>query len=130
MSLFARSTQPSKTSHLLKGAAAEDLAASFLQQQGLKIITRNYNCQFGELDLICQTKAQELVFVEVRFRKNQQFGGALTSVTKSKQQKLHRTATYYLSQLQHQPPCRFDVIALTTGTEGQIIIENWIQNAF
>jgi len=111
------------------GQKAEDAAALMLEQQGLTLIERNFSCKTGELDLIFKDKEQ-LVFVEVRFRKNQYFGGALASVTPAKQQKLQRAANYYLGRWKNQPACRFDVVAMTLDTNQQLICENWIKNAF
>ena len=58
-----------------RGRAAEDLAATFLQQQGLTLVERNYHCRFGEIDLIARENAT-LVFVEVRMRSGAAFGAA------------------------------------------------------
>jgi putative endonuclease len=68
-----------------------------------------------------------LVFIEVRQRANDQFGGAAASITSAKQAKLLRTARHYLSELNSEPPCRFDALLLS-GSDGQKI--EWIQNAF
>ncbi len=111
------------------GQAAEDAAAALLQQQGLQLIERNFSCKVGEIDLILQDSTQ-LVFVEVRFRKNQLFGGAAASVTLNKQKKLQKTAHFYMSRWQQPPACRFDVLAMTFDRHQQIICENWIKNAF
>ena len=111
------------------GQAAEDAAALMLQQQGLELIARNFSCKSGEIDLIFKDQ-EHLVFVEVRFRKNNLFGGAAASVTLAKQQKLQRAASYYLNRWQPPPACRFDVLAMTLDTNKQIICENWIKNAF
>jgi putative endonuclease len=106
------------------GAAAEQQACDYLQQQGLRLITRNFRCRLGEIDLIMRDK-NSLVFVEVRCRKNNFFGGGLDSITTIKQTKLSRAASFYL---QHngltEAPCRFDAIAITANN-----IE-WIKNAF
>lgn len=111
------------------GQAAEDAAALILQQQGLQLVERNFNCKTGEIDLIFKDQKQ-IIFVEVRFRKNHFFGGAAASVTLAKQQKLQRTANFYLSRWQQPPACRFDVVAMTLDTNQQIVLENWIKNAF
>ena len=50
-----------------RGADAEELAAAFLQQHGLTLVTRNYRCRFGEIDLIARD-GDTLVFIEVRQR--------------------------------------------------------------
>jgi len=111
------------------GQAAEDLAWRYLQGQGLKSITRNYRCRMGEIDLIMQDQNM-LVFVEVRFRRNNSFGGGAASVTFAKQTKLIRTAYYYLQQqkISEKVACRFDVVAIgLQGTKTQL---EWIKNAF
>lgn len=111
------------------GSEAEELAALYLTEQGLQILQRNFLCKLGELDLIAQDK-ESLVFVEVRFRRNSDFGGGLESITPKKQASLRATASIFLRRYKHQPACRFDIISLTYNQTEQIIIENWIKNAF
>ncbi len=111
------------------GQVAENIACSYLIKQGLKLVSRNFQCRLGEIDLIMQDK-EHLVFVEVRFRRNQHFGTSSETVTLHKQSKLLRTASFYLQQkhLTDKIPCRFDVIAIAdTATQSNI---NWIKNAF
>ena len=79
---------------------------------------------------------QCLVFVEVKYRSDDHYGGALPTVTKSKQQRLIRAAQYYLQQQESQPgsqqsACRFDVIAINRHSKQQATTElQWIKNAF
>jgi len=110
----------------MKGAQAEQWAAQHLQKQGLKAIAQNYRGRFGEIDLIMQDGAS-LVFVEVRLRRNENFGGAAGSIDARKQQRIIRTAQQYLAALDHIPPCRFDVV-LMDDTSGHNL--QWIRNAF
>jgi putative endonuclease len=110
----------------MKGSDAEQIAVSYLQRQHLILVTQNYRCRFGEIDLIMRDE-NTLVFIEVRQRANDQFGGAAASITPAKQAKLLRTARHYLSELNSEPPCRFDALLLS-GSDGQKI--EWIQNAF
>ena len=110
----------------MKGSDAEQAAASFLQGHDLVLVTQNYHCRFGEIDLIMRDKTT-LVFVEVKMRANEAFGGAAASITPSKQAKLLRTARHYLSGLNTEPACRFDAVLLS-GSNGQHI--EWIKNAF
>jgi putative endonuclease len=110
----------------MKGSDAEQIAVSYLQRQHLILVTQNYRCRFGEIDLIMRDE-NTLVFIEVRQRANDQFGGAAASITSAKQAKLLRTARHYLSELNSEPPCRFDALLLS-GSDGQKI--EWIQNAF
>ncbi|SFE54788.1 YraN family protein [Nitrosomonas sp. Nm166] len=109
----------------MKGSDAEQLAVSYLQRQHLVLVAQNYRCRFGEIDLIMRD-GTTLVFIEVRMRANEHFGGAAASITSSKQIKLLRTARHYLSQLHTEPPCRFDAVLLSGNKMG---IE-WIKNAF
>ncbi len=107
------------------GDRAEHLALEHLLQNGLTLVTQNYHCKFGEVDLIVNDN-NTLVFVEVRYRKNDRFGSALESVTKSKQDKIATTARHYLAKhkLGESRPIRFDVIGITAHN-----IE-WIKHAF
>lgn len=107
----------------------ERLAARYLQQQGLKLITGNYRTKAGELDLVMKDR-QTLVFVEVRYRRYQQWASAEESVTITKQMKIRKAASQYLLQhrLTDKIDCRFDVVAINgTLTPPRV---NWIQNAF
>lgn len=110
----------------MKGSDAEQIALSYLQRQNLVLITQNYRCRFGEIDLIMRDGAT-LVFIEVRMRGSETFGGAATSITPAKQAKLLHTARHYLSQLKSEPPCRFDALLLS-GAGGREI--EWIKDAF
>ena len=110
----------------MRGAVAEKCAEEFLQQQGMLLLERNYRCRFGEIDLIMRD-GTALVFIEVRMRASQIFGGAASSITPAKQAKLLRTARHYLANLKTEPPCRFDAVLLS-GANGQEI--EWIKNAF
>jgi len=105
------------------GAQAEQQAAQYLRQQGLKPVAQNYRGRFGEIDLIMQDGAT-LVFIEVRLRRNADFGGAAASIDARKQQRIIRTAQQYLANLAQLPPCRFDAVLLDdNGIQ-------WLKNAF
>lgn len=107
------------------GQAFEAKAEAFLAEQGLELVARNFRCKLGEIDLIMQDK-EKLIFVEVRFRASNDFGGSAASVSRGKQRHIIKSAQYYLKiKYGNRPPlCRFDVVALT----GDNI--NWIKNAF
>lgn len=107
------------------GKVAEELAATYLQQQGLTLLTSNYRCKFGEIDLIMRD-GQSLVFVEVRLRSNASFGGAASSITAQKQRKIAMTAEHYLQHHGNQA-CRFDAILMDKAELRQI---DWIKSAF
>lgn len=109
------------------GFAAEASAREYLVTQGMTWVESNYRCRLGEIDLIMQDK-NYLVFVEVRSRASKTYGGALESITYSKQQKLLKTASHYLltHQLHETAPIRFDVVSIE-GKPPELI---WISNAF
>ncbi len=108
-----------------RGTAAEARAAHYLEGCGLKIVERNYRSRYGEIDLIAHDGAM-LVFIEVRARKSNVFGGAAASITAAKQKKITRTALHYLAALGRTPRCRFDAVLL--GNNASAI--EWIRDAF
>ena len=94
------------------GQAAENQAAQFLLAQGCQILERNWHCRGGEIDLIVMD-GQVCVFVEVRLRRSESFGGAAASITPSKLRKLALAAqTYLQTQAQPEPACRFDAVLI------------------
>lgn len=113
-----------------RGQYYEELALQYLQRQGLSLLVRNWHSRLGELDMV-MLEDDELVFVEVRYRKNQLFGGALDSITPAKQQKIIAAATAWLQQHPEQQMrnCRFDVVAMH-GNDQAGYGFNWVQQAF
>lgn len=110
-----------------KGAVAEQVAEAYLVQQGMNTLQKNYSCRRGEIDLIMQ-HGRWIVFVEVRYRKNNLYGSALDSVTKSKQEKIGLAALQFIEHKNRQDqPCRFDVVGITGATMECI---NWVKDAF
>ena len=105
-----------------RGAAAEALAANFLAARGLTILRRNYRCRGGEIDLIAQD-GTTLVFVEVRLRRNRDFGTAGESITAAKRRRLRFAALHYLARLGREPSCRFDAVLLDAGDHVE-----WLRN--
>ena len=118
-----------KTDNTIKrGHETESFACDFLKRQGLKFVERNFRCRYGEIDLIMREK-DTLVFVEVRYRTNNHYGGAASSITPAKQKRLRTTAEIYLQKTANiNSNVRFDVVALTNNTSEQFDIE-WIKNA-
>jgi putative endonuclease len=95
-----------------QGKAGEDLAASFLERNGLKILERNYRFERGEIDLIAE-EGDELVFVEVKARRSKMYGSPEDAVTEEKQEQVHAVADGYLFERDiDNRPCRFDVVAI------------------
>jgi len=107
------------------GSAAEDLAARYLERQGLAIVDRNWRCRAGEIDLVARDGAT-LVFVEVRLRTSAAFGGAAASVDAPKQRRILQAARLYLAG-RPDTPCRCDVVVLDRLDPAGI---EWIRDAF
>lgn len=112
------------TAKRLAGDQYEEAAINYLQHKGLTLLTRNYSCKAGEIDLV-MNDGDTIVFVEVRYRKSRQFGGAAVSVTPQKQRKIALAALHYLQKNKRDNAfCRFDVLAY--GAEQQ----EWLKDAF
>ncbi len=95
----------------------------------MRHVASNYRCRYGEIDLVMED-GEYVVFVEVRYRNSNSFGGALASITTRKQQKLRACAEHYRQSHRGygSRPCRFDVISIT-GTEN-IAEPQWVRDAF
>jgi putative endonuclease len=109
------------------GDTYEILAQEYLRKNKIKIVDTNFHSRFGEIDIIGLHNKETLIFVEVRYRRNALFGSPEESVSRSKQQKIIKTAQYYLSQHSKYQTynIRFDMVAIN-GTDKQNI--NWLQN--
>lgn len=111
--------------HLVDGRLAETQALQYLLQQGLRWQASNYRCKVGELDLLLW-EGKTLVVVEVRYRKNNHYGGAAASITYQKQLRIIKATQHYVIMHKlNQVAVRFDVVALTAGKPLE-----WIKNAF
>ncbi len=113
-------TQTKNAQSKTTGDIVEAAATQWLKTQGLILVTYNYRCRAGEIDIIMRD-GKQLVFVEVRFRKHCAYGDGVESVDWRKQKKLQRAAEHYL--LTHpqnkDESCRFDVIGAKLKKQGQ-----------
>jgi putative endonuclease len=100
-----------------------------VQRAGLKLLSRNFHCRFGEIDLILHD-ADVVVFAEVRYRGTIASGDGTASVGAAKRNKLIQTAqTWLQTHPQHaNQPCRFDVIGCAGTLEQPQLV--WTRNAF
>ncbi len=113
------------------GTWGEAQVASYLRKKGYRLLAHSYHCRFGEIDLIAQ-KGKMLCFVEVKTRSNLHYGLPREYVTAAKQEKLRKTAAFYLSEHQMDCPVRFDVAEVYTDEQhssGSVKIE-YLENAF
>jgi putative endonuclease len=99
------------------GALGEQLATDHLTGLGLRILTRNWHCRYGELDVIAvDPTTNTVVFVEVKTRTGDGFGGLAEAVTEQKARRLRRLAAMWLaSQDQRWAAVRIDVIGVRIG---------------
>ncbi len=99
------------------GALGEQLATDHLIKLGLRILTRNWRCRYGELDVIAvDSTTNTVVFIEVKTRTGDGFGGLEQAVTEQKARRLRRLAAMWLAaQKQHWAAVRIDVIGVRLG---------------
>ena len=95
----------------LTGAWGEALAADYLRCKGFQLVAAGYRSRFGEIDLIVQNR-KNLVFVEVKLRKNNRFANAYEYVNTRKQDRIRMTASLYLSDNPTNLQPRFDVVEI------------------
>ena len=100
------------------GRWGEKQARRFLKRQGYRILQKNVVTPLGEIDIVA-VDGDVLVFVEVKTRTTDEFGGPLTAVGRAKRRKVIQTARGYLARhATPDTPCRFDVVGVTC-VEGQ-----------
>lgn len=107
--------------HRQIGNEAEHAALEYLKSNGLSLVVANFSSRFGEIDLIMSDN-EGYVFVEVKKRKLG-LNHAIESINYSKQQKMIKTAQYFLLKLGRDVNCRFDAVVL--DSEGRI---EWLKN--
>jgi putative endonuclease len=99
------------------GALGEQLAVDHLKRLGLVVVDRNWRCRYGELDIVvADMTTRTVVFVEVKTRTSDQFGGLAQAVTVEKVRRLRRLAALWLSQQKRGwSTIRIDVIGVRIG---------------
>lgn len=106
------------------GDRYEREAEALLRAAGLLLVERNWTCRFGEIDLIMKDGAT-LVFVEVRQRASQRFGGAAASIGREKRERIERAMSLYLSRVAVVPVCRVDAVLFDGSSSPQ-----WLKSIF
>jgi putative endonuclease len=94
------------------GKQGEDLAAQLLLEKGFRIVERNYRAGRVELDIIAWAHDRLLVFVEVKTRASENFGGPLDAVDAKKQARMARAAAWYMDSIGYDWEIRFDIVAI------------------
>ena len=112
------------------GLLGESWAKAYLAGKGYRILETGFRCALGEIDLVAE-EAGELVFIEVKTRKDTSFGYPEEQLPFSKRKRLGRLAQVYLKQHERKErPARFDVVSILMTKEGRVIGADLIQNAF
>ena len=114
-----------------RGAIGEVVAARFLREKGYTIISSNYRCRQGEIDIIATTK-DYIVFAEVKTRRSDAFYSPREAVTEQKQRRLIQTASIFLSKHTTELQPRFDVIEVITAPDAvhKVLEVNHIMGAY
>jgi len=104
------------------GKSGEDLACHELERRGYAILARRYRTRFGEIDIVARSNTT-IVFIEVKTRAGDEFGGGAVAVTPWKQRRIAQMAVDYLSRHElHDQPCRFDVVTIDMKDSGPEIV--------
>ncbi|MFC2095023.1 YraN family protein [Candidatus Bipolaricaulota bacterium] len=98
----------------MSGDESEDKACHFLQEQGFRIVARNWRTRTGEVDIVARDGGT-LVFVEVKARSGGGFGGPEAAVDRSKQRRIISAALSFMEVTECELPTRFDVVAIRPG---------------
>ena len=105
------------------GTAYEEIAANYLRKQGIRILDMNYLISEGEIDIIGEDK-ENIIFIEVKYRKTASYGEPWEAVSIPKQRKICKVARQYCYSRRIKKQIRFDIISIC----GEEIL--WFQNAF
>lgn len=115
------------------GRTGEQLAAEHLQRLGFRIVERNYNTRWGELDVI-GFDGRTLVFCEVKTRRaGGGAGGPFDAVGRAKQAQVRRIAARWLAERNDRPyaeTLRFDAIGVTVDNHGRLLALEHLEGAF
>jgi putative endonuclease len=102
------------------GKSGEDTAVKYLESCGYEIIERNFSCKIGEIDIIAK-EGDYLVFVEVKSRKNFDYGFPIEAITKGKIRNIKKAAEFYLMvKGKRDIDIRFDVVEVIVGEQKEV----------
>lgn len=112
-----------------RGDRGEAAVAAYLEQRGCRILSRQWRCRFGELDLVARDKTGTVCFVEVKLRREGGIGLPREAVNRRKQDHLRIAAGAYLSTFDIDDPARFDVAEVYVRQDGSLRVE-YLEDAF
>lgn len=111
------------------GTWGEAQVANYLRKNRYRLVAHSYHCRFGEIDLIAMD-GKTLCFVEVKTRSNLSMGLPREYVNAAKQERIRKTALFYLSEKELDCPMRFDVAEVYQSGSGALERIEYIKNAF
>lgn len=94
------------------GAEGEKRVANFLRRQGFQILKRNFQCKYGEIDIIAENE-EYILFVEVKTRKENSLVSGVEAVDAYKQRRITLTANDYITKTECEKQPRFDIAEVT-----------------
>ena len=125
--LLSKNSSDKNVTAVSIGQSGEETAVKILKKHGYKIIERNYRTRQGEIDIIAKD-GEYTCFVEVKFRKNDDFGDPGDFIDERKQQKIIKTAQYYaVKKGIYDTPMRFDAVLINAGKKSKAEV---IKDAF
>lgn len=114
-------------SNLQTGKIGEDIARKYLDKKGYKIVEQNYKTKYAEIDLVAK-KGNEIVFVEVRTKKGENFGTPEETIDKRKLRKLWGNARAYTARKKWQGPYRVDAVCIVLKYDNSMERINHYEN--
>lgn len=106
-----------RTKNLEIGQLGETIAERYLQHKGYRIVEKNCRTKYAEIDLIARNRGV-LIFVEVRTRKDEQFGSPEESINRDKMRKLIRSASAYVARKRYNKEYRIDAVCIVLNGQG------------
>ena len=112
------------------GDIGEKVSRKYLKKNKYKIVAKNYNTKYGEIDIVAEDK-NYIVFVEVKTRHKDSMTSAADAVNRQKQIRIIKTASLYLAENETEKFCRFDVCEVYVNSDNLKLVDiNYIEAAF
>ena len=111
------------------GVWGEIFAARYLRDNGFEIVTTNYSCHFGEIDIVA-LEGDTLCFTEVKARNESTLSRPGDAVDGGKQERLRLSANHFMTVTKQDCPARFDVCEVYLTDDNKLAKLNYIKNAF
>lgn len=107
----------------LSGDRGEEIACQYLESKGYFILHRNWRASTLEIDIICKNE-RKLIFVEVKYRKNNHFGEPVEFISEQKMENLSIAAGSYIEEKLYEGMIQFDVVGIRPVGDGHYKIRH------